>query len=422
MTDISSKDLANYFEQSFNNPDVQRFLNASDSVDTAATRFCQVGEYISLYATSSGDLSQEAVSKIACALEQNPPRVYDERAKETYLREVLVPMIAQVHCENLHIDTPKTLEDYARLFHSVYAQSQSNRFETHSFNGALLDEIKTNGLNISKERFQSEFKILEEIGLHQPFGTGCLSFCELSFATFQYALRAPERIISSLHSDCKQKATETTRDFYLQSLKTHIKNARGTDRQKRAAFIAGRKIINFYFRPKGNKSAIAIRKHAPMKEYYYGSQECFLNDFLYKHLSLMENNMRTFCERNNDQEALQLFQDACKAFENENNPNKLDSFVKKFNKKYPDNNPLSNECKVFADVTLRHNCCINDRDENSIDQTTYSSGCLPPDDFAIAVLANPIESYVKKQRENSCIRNIGTRQTPLDKMVPQPEK
>ena len=392
---LSPNDMATYFERSFQNPDVQRFLNAAEDLQTMESRFKAVGRYISVYATATGDLSQEAVSRIVSDLQNHTTL---ERDKRAYLKEVIGPMILKQHCQKLGISYPVSIEDTPKLLDSVRMQSTHNRFETHSFNGALLDDVKENGLDIHREKFQEEFKQLERVGMRQAFQQGNLLFCELSYGTFGYALRAPEKLIMAFNSGMratkKQGKTQSNRDYCLERMEEYLSHFGISGSDEAAVRKASQSILDFYFHPDGNKSAIAIKK-APSLNNRPNFDERMWQTFSYY---MTKSDMRGFCQKNSDPQSLQSFEDALSEFNQTKKHDKLSLFVQEFNKKYPTDNPILKAHQDFLYSTLRSSC-LNNYESANCDGYVIPGGRLSPQEFYLAVLDNPIDNYVAYQKQ-----------------------
>ncbi|MDY6407442.1 MAG: hypothetical protein SPL08_01880 [Pseudomonadota bacterium] len=392
---ISSDEMAKYLEQSFQNPDVAQFLNTSDDILTMTNRFRTVGRYISVYATSTGDLSQRSVSKIVSDLQRHTTLEHDKRA---YLKEIIGPMILRQQCQKLGLSYPVSIEDTPKLLDSIRMQSKNNCFETHSFNGALIDEVKANGLDIHKEKFQEEFKELDRVGMRQPFQQGKLLFCELSYGTFGYALRAPEKLIMAFNhvSGKKQEKTQSNRDYCLECMEDYIsqKGISGSDAE--SIRKASRPIIDFYFRPKGNKSAIAIRKGASLS-HRPNFEEKMWQIFTYY---MLKSDVSRFCKKNNDAQSLQSFEEAVKEFNQSKKHDKLSIFVQEFTEKYPQDNPIQKAHQEFLYSTLRA-FCLNNYEYANCDGYAIPGGRLSPKEFSLAVMDNPIDNYVEYQKQQA---------------------
>lgn len=67
-----------------------------------------------------------------------------------------------------------SLEDRVKIQEYVYIRNRNNSFYTHCFPGALLEEVSTNGLDISRELFKDEYKILATC-FETPYKTGELN-------------------------------------------------------------------------------------------------------------------------------------------------------------------------------------------------------------------------------------------------------
>ena len=200
---LSKEDISSYFEMAYNNPIVKNMLNSSSSLSRATSNFQNFGNVLQAYVTATGDMSEEMVEKLATDFIKYSDKIYQApnhnkkmEGIQVFFADHVLPSIMQHHMQKQGMKEPLTLEQTAVILKSIELNCANNRFHTHSFNGALLNEIQTNGFDINKELFQEEYKILRSVGMYQPYQTGNLLFCELSKASFGYAVYAPERLVS----------------------------------------------------------------------------------------------------------------------------------------------------------------------------------------------------------------------------------
>ncbi len=252
ISKLSKEDIASYFEKAYRHPAVKNMLNTSLTLEKTQSNFKYFGNILQAYVTATGDLSDDMIEKLADDFKNHSDKIsqsVDENkldGEQKYFAEYVMPYVVSHHAQRYKMKEPLSLADIALILQSIRINCKNNRFRTHSFNGALYEEIKNNGFDITKELFVEEYKILKEAGLYQPYQTGNLLFCELSKATLGYAQYTPERLHYSVGRDSEQKETETINDFYTRSL-TETVVAKGFDKEtQKKVMEVGKRIIDFY--------------------------------------------------------------------------------------------------------------------------------------------------------------------------------
>ena len=261
--DISQEDMAAYFERALNGENLKKIIASAPNLVKARQYYENAAKMLMAYAVTTGDLSATAQDKILedFALYKNECEApLDNKTKmsgdEQYFAKHVLPDVIMYHQNRLN--GAATAED---IISSIYIQSKNTNFETHSFNGALVNDIKKDGFDISKEKFHDEFNILRSVGLFQSYKTGVLCTTELSKDTFSYARRCPERLYQTLCGSFQRKDTENTRDYLRAGLQENLSQKSNLDEDTKVkAWEAGSKIIDFYTMDEGRKSAIAFIK------------------------------------------------------------------------------------------------------------------------------------------------------------------
>lgn len=400
--DISADEMAGYLTRAFSRGAVKELLTSAESLSAAERRYQTLGSILQAYASATGDLSDKTVDTLAAEMSENSELLnepYDNKrklsAEQKYFGQFVMPKITQIHCQRLGLQEPLSFADSCKVLASVEAQSKNNTFKTHSFNGALLPEIKENGLDISKEKFHDEFAVLRQVGMYQPYQTGNLLFCELGKSTFGYTLRAPERIVMSLSTATgQQKDNQTIGEFLHQNLSENLQQKTGlSEAEKSQVRVAAEKIIDFYF-GKEQKAAIAVVKdtgeHITAAEKYeprLGSQFG----------ALLGMRIEGFCRQNQDETSVRQYQEAVAAFKENQQLDKLETFARDFTEKYPEG-PLKGVFETFMTKNMSESGLNNFTYEGNSDGYRVPGGKLAPDKFAVAEFENPINVYVGHQK------------------------
>lgn len=402
ILDISAEEMADYLTRAFSRPETKDMLTSAQSLSEAERRYKTLGNILQAYASATGDLSDKTIGVFAQEMAENAELLkepYDNNrklsAEQKYFGKFVMPKIVKIHAQRLGLSEPLSYADSCKVLASVEAQSKNNTFKTHSFNGALLPEIKQNGLDIGKEKFHDEFAVLRQAGMYQPYQTGNLLFCELGKSTFGYSLRAPERIVMSLSTATgQQKDNQTVGEFLHQNLSENLQQKTElSEAEKSQVRVAAEKIIDFYF-GKEQKAAIAVVKdkgeHVTAAEKYeprLGSQFG----------ALLGMRIEGFCRQNKDEASVRQYQEAVAAFKEGQQLDKLEKFARDFTEKYPEG-PLKGVFETFMTKNMSEFGLNNFTYEGNSDGYRVPSGKLAPEKFAVAEFENPINVYVGHQK------------------------
>ncbi|MBP5161349.1 MAG: hypothetical protein ILP11_04845 [Alphaproteobacteria bacterium] len=405
LIDISEHEMADYIERAFSAASVKQMIREASNLFQSTELFRKFGNILQAYASATGDLSDQTINSLAKDLRENQAILRQADDKDTklegqqiYFGKYVMPRIIDIYVDKMEIKKPISLFDACKILAAVDANSHHNRFRTHSFNGALLPEIQKNGLDITKELFRDELAILASAGMTQPYQKGNLLLCELSAATFGYALQAPERLKISLTRPVEQQRDDqSTNEFLTQLLQANVSERTNlSDADKQKVFAAGKKMVDFYF-GEHDKSAIAFIKEKPYDTPVNPSK---YEERLGVHLSAFPVSMclNSFFKKNNDLTMYEDYKKAVEAFKTNKDISKLCDFVDKFNTKYPNSDILKKTTKAFiikqmTDFGLNHFSHNGNADGFKVD-----GGKLPRDKFALAVFDNPIAVYVQHQK------------------------
>lgn len=261
---ISKEEMAAYIEKIFNNEKVKDAILNQDRRIDARNLNDLIFEFCTMYARSTGDLSEEAVEKIAARCQDGfaeynvnkfKPQKYNGSAKAAYFDQTTGPLITKFWAEQLSLNK-LSIASSIDILSAVSTANMINCFDTHSFSGALFDEVNQNGLDISKEMFRDEYQTLAKIG-SSPYIVGKLFNCEMSYATIGYTYSSPERLRMTLSASGKEQGREESDNAFLnRMLIEKIESAKLSEEDKNACLAAGRTMIDFY--EQSTSSAIAI--------------------------------------------------------------------------------------------------------------------------------------------------------------------
>ena len=266
---ISKEEMALYIEKIFQNPKVRNIVAEAKDYNDARSLNDFIAEFCILYAKSTGDLSTEPIEKIAESVNANiedyrkdllnRSRGYSNpknSTKQKFFCKSAGKFITSFWSKQMGLNGSLNIENAKNILSAVATSNRLNRFNSHSFSGALYDEVVTNGLDISKEKFTEEYSILSKLAT-SPFMTGKLCVCELSKASIGYTHSSPERMWMVINSsDIKRGEKESNKSFATRSLISKVENSNLSENEKQQCLTAGMKMIDYYFT--NPESAIAI--------------------------------------------------------------------------------------------------------------------------------------------------------------------
>lgn len=266
ITLLSNEDMAGFIHRMYRTIDVKSIMRLSRSAADVRVYTAELSEFLVQYAISTGDISNNAICKISQKFIQNIQR-HDElnsnvqynmgrMAKEILFEEIVMPEIIQYWGDKLQLNHKLSLKDVAQIIDAVYLQSKNNVFHTHSFNYAILPEVKQYGLDISREKFKPELLRFAPAG-RQVYQTGVLNTCELSDTTFGYASIVPERVKNTFwEPGIEQRDGEKLSDYLMRCVDHKLANLDATYSEKCIMKNDAYKIIDFYYGH--TKASIAV--------------------------------------------------------------------------------------------------------------------------------------------------------------------
>ncbi len=400
---LSKEDIAGYFERAFNNPVVKKMLNGSSSLSQASSNFEHFGNILQAYITSTGDLSDVMIETLANDFEKyshkisQPVNTNKIDGKQIYFAEHIMPYVMSHHMNKQGLKEPLNFEQTAKILKSIQLNCTNNRFLTHSFNAALLEDIKKEGLDISKEKFKEEYAILRNVDLFQPYQTGNLLFCELSKASFGYAKYTPERLIYSLGGNMSSHDEQhTINEHFTESFQRCLQSKNLSTEQHSKVFAAGKKMIDFYF-GKDIKSAIAFKANS---ERIYTEENNIAHAELKYALTnwLLSSQIERLCNSQNLHQLYDRFKKAVEDIKSTGSYKKMDAFVTEFASHFPNNKTFQTILKDATIKAVTKDCLNNFTQNGCADGYRIEDGKLGIDKFSVAVIPNPIEQYVQNER------------------------
>ena len=265
---LNESDIADVIESIFNSAKMSDLVVAAEenniSEDTAVNI---VAELLVHYVCATGDTNVHKFDQIIDECIDNikllSNRSYvvptpNVNKKQNLFEKTVYPHIENYWRRKLNIHDNE-LVSVEKISTAIGIQCRNNRFRTHSFNGALTEIVERDGLDISKEMFEEEYRILSKIS-GTPYSTGELYFCDLGAGTFSYMHRSPERFWNTIDGMVKEEKGEDIKEFAIRNLKELLKKHKEklTQEELIEIYNAGMRMIDFYCSTP--KVSIAITK------------------------------------------------------------------------------------------------------------------------------------------------------------------
>ncbi|MCL2859871.1 MAG: hypothetical protein FWF46_04800 [Oscillospiraceae bacterium] len=425
ITLITKEKMAEYVQRAIQSEAFKNTVINEKSIVDAKIRYTELSEYLINYATATGDLSNEGILKVIENLNESQKtpetishNMYSRNEKQEKFEKYLMPIIVQKWSDKLGIKDTNTLINMIKIQKAIGLQSKNNRFYTHSFNSALLQNIDANGLNINDEMFVDEYKSLSMLnGNDSPFKTGQLFYCEMSQITFGYAIGSPERLRMGLGEyNVKQQNSETPQEYYKRCLQYKLEHPKTqlTDKQKVKILTDVEKMIDFYYGQ--NRSSIAIWK-ADEGE----TTSIDVESSLSRHFSGIKSDQYLLFSK--DAELTAWYDNVMESLKNKDagTINRMQNFIDMFNQKYPENRYMQDFLKNSSAKIISDKCLNNFMYEGSGDGYVVESGIMERDKFAVATFSNPKDLYAEHQKaleqDLNILNNKDYDYTRIDKIV-----
>lgn len=389
--EISNEEMASYLNMIFNSSELKNaYCQHPKSTNSI---FQDIGNILAKYYISTGDNSFESAKKILDAY------LLKFESEEQFFQDFLMPTIEEKVAQNLSMNPKElTLQDRVSIQEYVYARNKNNHFYTHCFPGALLEEVSTNGLDISRELFKDEYNTLATC-FRTSFKTGELNYCELSSASLSYATRGmPERVNYSIGGVEKKSDNESLHDAYSRSLDENLQREYDQghidEETMKKMKQAGTKIIDFY--AKGTSGIAVFRKSTQEK-----NKDGFINKILIKDFSYFGKELKGTCLSDIIDKGRK------KAAENPEQTFEIyENMFKEIIQIFPEARKGISE---FVNRTLAHNMSIfaisNYMHGGFADGYYVASGKMSPNEFAIVSFETPSEVVARSQMQNRAIED-----------------
>lgn len=268
--DLTTDDVADYFGAAFNSDKMQKIIAEASSLSKAGGYYKEAARMLLGYLEATGDTSSQGWGKILddfALYKDEALKGYDNKTgTEAWAKcfgAYVMPEILRFQLKKQNLDGLDEEQKLTKALEATFLQGMTTKFYTHAFNGALGDDIKRDGLDISKEKFVEEYALFQKYGLQQVYKKGVLCVADMTPKGLEYALGVPERLNNTLnHCGAERQNNETRREFLLRALagtlerKTELSPNEATSLQQ-----AGRRMIDFYTSKSGRQASIAFIKN-----------------------------------------------------------------------------------------------------------------------------------------------------------------
>lgn len=402
---IKKEDLAKYISHAFDNEYIEQLTLDSKSRSELYSQLINLSRFIFTYVTSTSDLSEESLNTILNDFInhkdelENKDLVYGKNESvllKEYFGNYILPVIENQYKKEHKIEGPLSLVDYNNIYREMVVNSKNNTFFTHSFSGALLDEISTNGLDAKGEKFQDELRFLSYFGFKTPYNRGKLHLTDLSCQTIGYALQPSERarMVLTSKTDLSEDDSETSLEYYnrvIENLK--IEDCDEEELETIKEYLT--EINNFYF--SNNKSCIAVieKEKNPEDDIHILPLFRYVLSNRYKYQELLESD-ETF-------KAIYEKTDSAIKEGSDKSIEILELLANYMHTKYEGSKETAALDQTIKDefIGMVITCATNHFEEANGEGYIVDSGHISPDKFAIATITNPLLYYpeYKKSQE-----------------------
>ncbi len=386
VVEISKEEIADFLQRVYANEKVKNYVQQCSSLDKAENLNDMFGDFLVNYAVSTADFSDQSISVLADEIGKTYLNAKTYISREDVFLKAVVPHMLDIVAAQLDIKNPHSVQDLALIASAVESQNKSNRFSTHSFNGALFDEVDKNGLDISKEKFVDELNLLARYGLATPFRKGELLVCELSYASFGYLHKNPERIYMTFKGLQKQGNDQTLREYLLEGLTQQLQELACDDQKKKELFDIGKKIVEYY--TSSNDVCMAVLKNRNKTS----NPTLFSLEFMLNNLSGIVFKIPLSIRKNLPQKE---FASACR----EKNVEAVDRMLQEWVKAYPEISSTIEKAKEDAFVDALCSAALNNFSNAYADGHIVPNGRLERNDFALAKFEDAVKTYPTLHKE-----------------------
>jgi len=394
---IEGEDLAAYLEKVYNNQSFRDFLLSRKNKAMCQYETDRLGDMLAKYYIATGDDRDETIDRIVESYASHPVDFRkvsgSNDIKFHVFRHGVYPFIIDYWKKELGKDE-LSFSDLKEILTIISTQSTINRFETHSFNGALKSVVDREGLNIHNEMFRDNYELLSHIS-SSPYSVGELCLCNLSTGTFGYTHRSPERLWMTIGTSQEvREECENDNEYGKRMLDDMLSRYVGVYDEKflTAARSAGEEMVDFY--TKSDEVCVAICRMGgePDIEKEYKYYEESLTRKLKYSFQLPYSMQRSF-----PRELVSRLNGA--ALKGQASIDEIEQIIEEMKLASPEKAEMLDEfiANVFS-ANMATYGVSNYMHEGNNDGYIVPGGKLPRESFALATVRDPVKDYSKDKK------------------------
>lgn len=390
---IEPEDLAKYIERVYDNETFRSFLLGSRSKGFCEQTTNRLSDILVKYYIATGDDSEKSIETIVSSFRDNPVDMRNVSGpndiKFHQFRYAAYPFIIDYWKNELGKDE-LSFADIQEIMIVAATQSYINRFDTHSFNGALKDRVEREGLNINNEMFKENFDYLSSFA-GSAYAVGDLFLCNLSESSWGYMHHSPERLWMTIGShSVTREPGENDNEFAKRNLDDVLSRYVGLydDKYLETAKVLGDEMIDFY--TKSDDVCVAIcRKGEPNIEEAYQKSVGTITSRLNYAFQLPYKFQRAF-----PRELVQELNNIAIDGEKEGKLDDIERIVEEMIAASPDKAAVLRDyiTHVFSSNMAAYSV-LNYMHEGASDGIRVKGGALPREAFALATIKDPSREY-----------------------------
>ena len=396
---ISKEELASYIELFSKNSSFKEAV-VEETYSATKTNCDMLSDFLVRYAISTGDLSLQSIENISKDFLIKNHEMNKQRENKTLLEiqkedekrtrknrlfdSVVSNKIIECYTTQFSIKAPISSHNMAKIINAIAIQNGLCKFNTHSFAGALYDDVSKNGLDISREYFNEEFKSLNKL-TNSPYKIGKLCYCELSEASFDYLHMSPERLWMALAGGEKQCNGETKKEFAVRLLLQKLENSSFTNEEKNKIYTDTIKMIDFYCNT--DDVCMAIMEEKYEKPLLFDYTNSIMNEIIFRLVNKIPKEYITQLKEIKDDKNIQ-------------NPLiKIEQILNEVNQISEESAKVVNDVKndiMFESLTKR---CLNNYENVNANGYEAEGGKISIDQMAIAKFPDISQEFGKVNEE-----------------------
>lgn len=408
---LKREEVADYLALAFNDSKIEEIIENAKSKSDLSLKIIQLSKFLITYMLSTGNLSEDSRERIISDYIKHSEEITNENvgygkldSETRYFKNYIFPLIEEEYKREHNIDGNISLKDYVTIYEEMVKKSAINLFYTHSFSGALYDEIAIYGLGIEREFFKKYTSFLVQYDFYSSYQVGKLFLTNLSYQSMGYALNSPEKIGMSFvnMSNLEEKEDESKYEYH-QRIIENFKNESYED-EENILFVVNalNKINDFYYTNDESCIAIIDREDINPNDVYVPSLFSFVLDDKFEFRELLEQD-----------ETFKKIYDKAKELLGRNDSQgieMLETLLEYLKKQYPNREETKKmeqkvEYNLFSNIVSYGLNCFHRANGEGYE---VDSGKIPVDKLSIVKFKNPLARYVDyhKRRKEDNNKNI----------------